>query len=362
MATLIVSYAGPAHAVIDPSACKISNLPTPAFWAQHHNDFGGSVASFIQYQVTNGSGTFAGMAYTQEAAGPIIRIIRYSGGKVTVLDTINYINVGTFTPVDSSVRVVGIDPWGNVVARVQIPGPSAYKYAAYRYSPSGQRTKLQDSPTWFSFEPVGVTNTGTVFGTARTGMANQGNDRVVSWTGPGRGSVHVLTGLANVAEAVDAKGDVYYRAGGGDAYVRRASGQVNRVAGVSGNPVYTSFFSAASTSSGYGMSSSGDNVLLGTRWDGAAAKAGDLVDGHRVSNFVWITAVGKNDDVVGQFPGSSVPDTGPRVLVRSTGKAYRLPAQLGSKFDAEPRPAVNGYGQVVYTGSDALAHVLTCPS
>lgn len=350
-----------AAAVIETSACTIRNMPTPAFWSKRDTYPVPLYKPWMQYQVTNGRGTFAGMAYDDESGNPQMRVIRYSRGVVTVLDDFHY--TSSWQPVDWSIRVVGIDPWGNVTVTVQVPTTAQEdaKTVVYRYSASGQRTQLQDSPLWKSFEAVGVASSGTVFGTARYGAQYAGTERLVMWTGPGHGTVTVLTGAGYRAGAVDSGGDVYYsQANYASAFVRKPSGQVNQLIGMGGTTAAN--FKGASSTAGFGLSYT-DNQGFGTRWDGANAQAGERVDGHKVSYFVWISAVGASGDVVGDFPGNVWPDRGTRVLVRNTGKAYRMPEQFHTRNDeAEPRPAINAWGQVVYTGADGLAHVLSCPS
>jgi hypothetical protein len=351
----LVASAAPAAAVIEPTACKISAPVSPAFHDPDTMPFVGD-PDFVQYQATDGHGTYAGIAKTVSMRGPTFRVIRYSSGHITVLDTLVYLGV-SFQPIDGSVKVVGIDGFGNVIVRVQRPGTWLGSYLGYRYDRAGHRSLLQDSPLWTSFSPVGVTPTGVVAGFAQ--YRGAAGNRIVEWTGAGRGTIHLLSAyLPDEAQALDRRGDIFY----GNT-VRLNNGQTVKLTTL-GNLTYLNLqVHAASTNAGFGTSQYG-NGSLGVRWIIPSVVSGSgtvQISPTRVGYLVWINAAGAGGDVVGDYPGNSSSDSGTRVLVTRTGKAYRLPPQFKPKYNTEPSVVIDDYGQVMYTGTDALPHLLSCP-
>lgn len=356
--------APPAAAVLPTSACTISGPLTARFastgWGDPINP------SFVQFQVNSGGGTYAGVfqqsSWSAAAGyGWWLRLFYYSGGRVTFLDRFNEMNVSV-APIDGTMEAVGFDAQGDVVARVQKAGTNQeYMHSnGWRYDLQGHKWMLQDSPQWTSVDPVGVMANGTIVGSVRYG-SGYGIDQVVEWTGTGRGTVHLMTPLGYQALGVDRQGDIFYRDNNGNTYARQPSGIINRLQNFdTGQWPGSGYVQATSTSSAFGYAQN-VNTVLGVRWDVRAGLSGPLLP-HTVGYLVWVDSAGLANDVVGEYPGNTAPDSGTRVLVRSTGKAYRLPPQFHPTWGTEPHTVVNRYGQVVYTGTDGLPHLFSCPA
>jgi hypothetical protein len=351
-----------AVAVIEPSACSISGALTARFASTAWGD--SLVPSFVQFQVSNGSATYAGVAQTRTGGQDRIQLIVSRGGRTTFLDT--YVeSPGSFEPVDGSMRAVGFDSHGGVVAAIQRPGTS-YDYLhtnGWRYDLTGRKWLLQDSPLWTSVQPIGVAASGMVVGNVRRGKVGWGTSQVAVWTGTGRGTVRVLTSPGTTAIAVDQRGDIfYYDNAHGHAYVLQPGGVRNEL--VSFRPVDGDMnvdAQAASVASGFGVAGTMTNNQLAARWNVPVGSSAPIA-AQRLGYLVWIDSVGFGNDIVGEYPGNPWPNRGSRVLVRSSGKAYRLPVQFREPYGDEPHTVLNRYGQVVYTGTDGLPHLMTCPA
>ena len=347
-----------ASAVISSSACQISGPLTPPVPAR---TVGGSgFPRFIQFQVNNGYATYAGVAQTSPPGSDDLRLVYWHNNQLTFLDTWTETNADT-EPIDGTMEAVGFDAQGLVVARVQKFGTStAYLHSnGWRYDSHGHKWLLQDSPLWTSVEPIAVTGAGVIVGNARYGSSGWGTNQIVEWTGSGRGTVHLLTAKGFTAQAVDQQGDIYYTDdSNGNGYVLRPGGEIDSLLNYQGD-AFGSYADGGSVASGFGTAQAG-NQRIGARWDVPAGPATALAP-HTVGYLVWVDSVGLGGDVVGEYPGNAWPDRGVRVLVRSTGKAYRLPPQFDPPYDKEPHTTTNRFGQVVYTATDGLPHQITCP-
>ncbi len=354
---------GPASAVLPSTACKISGpmawrFPAPA---DPHAE-PGEIRAFVQYQATNGGGTYAGVAVTW---GPAVtfRVIRYSAGRVTVLATFTYTTQVNLY--DDSVKVVGIDGQGYIIVRVQAAGSDAsqQRYVGYRFDGAGHRWQLQASPLWTSYAPVGVTWQGVVVGWARYGRAlHPPNVQTIKWTGTGQGHVQLIGPRSEVSPvATNRRGDILY-----SDEVVLTDGRTFSLGMLPGSYNFGWGAMKLTNDAAYGIVTPHGDDPFGVGWSYPSvptAADGTRLAGRPVSYLVWLDAVGTYDDVVGEFPGNHDPDSGVRVLVTRTGKAYRLPPQFnqGRNFPPEPATVIDDYGRVVYTGTDGLPHMMSCP-
>ena len=356
-AVLVGLPAVPAQAVLPTSACTVSGPLTARF----ASDFWGQPSffpPFVQFQVSAGGGTYAGVFQDNHVGPNSIHLLYYSGGRVTFLDS--YRESGAFEAIDGSMEAVGFDALGDVVARIQRGQLGGYN--GWRYDLRGNKWMLQDSPLWNSVEPIGVSSNGTIVGNAY--YRSTGQSQIVSWTGAGRGVVHLLSPIGYRATAVDQRGDIFYnQPNGAVTYVRQPTGRVNLLEDFGANPSWPiSVVSHADYASAFGDTSGPYYSAVAGRWDVVAGSSAPIYP-HKIGYLVHVDAVGLGGDVVGEYPGNTSIDRGTRVLVRSTGKAYRLPPQfLTSSWYTEPHTVVNRYGQVVYTGMDGLPHLFSCPA
>lgn len=367
--SLLAVTASPAEAVLPASACTVSGPLTPRFASTM---WGGPILpSYVQFQAGSGGGSYAGVAQLETpgtaAQGYLpqdrLRLFYYSAGRVTFLDSFSENNTSV-DPIDGSMEAVGLDAQGLVVARVQKPGTWAdnLRTNGWRYDLLGHKWLLQDSPQWTSTAPVGVSGNGTIVGTVQYGLNASARHQVVTWTGTGRGVLHLVTPLGYSADAVDQRGDIFYRDDAtGTEYVRQPSGVTNTLLDYS-SPADTYGVTVTSSSVGSGFgSATAASVGLGARWD-VVSGSGAPISPHRLGWMVYVETAGLSGDVVGGYPGSTWPNHGTRILMRSTGKAYRMPPQFYPLDQSEPHTVINRYGQVVYTGTDGLPHLFSCPA
>ena len=358
-----VVLAAPAPALLPPSACTISGplaprFPTPVDPAYPPN----KIPNFVQYQATNGSGTYAGVAVTW-GTQMTFRVIRFATGRVSVLATFHFpaASVAVF---DDAIKVVGIDGMGNVIVRVQAAGSTTaqQRYVGYRFDSAGRGSLLQDSPAWNSFAPVGVSWQGVVVGWARySSKLSAANIQTVEWTGSGRGQVHLIdTQSSQSPVATNRRGDILY-----PDELRLTDGR-SFIFGWLPRSYHFGVGATKLTSGGvYGIASLTGDDAYGVKWPYPypTMDFGSLRPPRLISYLVWINAVSTYGDVVGEFPGNAFPDDGVRVLVTRTGKTYRLPTQFKLPYGTGPEPAtvIDDYGRVVYTGTDGLPHLFSCP-
>lgn len=329
------------------------------------------VPSFVQFQVSAGGATYAGMAQLETpgtaAQGYVpqdrLRLFYYSSGRVTFLDSFSENNTSV-DPIDGSMEAVGFDAQGLVIARVQKPGTWAdnLRTNGWRYDLYGHKWLLQDSPAWTSTAPIGVSGNGTIVGTAQYGINASARHQVVTWTGPGRGSLHLITPLGYSALAVDQRGDIFYQNDSSYVtYVRQPNGLTSTLLNFE-SPATTYGAQVNTTSAGSAFGAGANyGSGLGARWDVVPGSSAPISP-RRLGWMVYIENAGLSGDVVGGYPGSTWPDHGTRILMRSTGKAYRMPPQFYPLDQSEPHTVINRYGQVVYTGTDGLPHLFSCPA
>ena len=357
--------ASPASAVLPTSACTITGPLTPRYPADYWGQQAGADAPFVQFQVSAGGATYAGVFQStyndsRNMFHTHVQLFYYSAGHVTFLDTLSEDNVIYQEP-DGSMEAVGFDAQGDVVARIQHGNPGTY--LGWRYDLHGHKWMLQSSPLWTSVEPIGVAGDGTIIGNV---SYRGGGSQIVSWTGEAQGVVHLLTPIGYQASSVDQRGDVFYSGGptGSFGYVRQPNGTTNMLTFYLNGRYYQASEAPdrASVASGYGIADATSNGLnqVAGRWDVPAGVSGQIV-AHRIGYMVYVDSVGLSNDVVGEYPSNLLPNTGTRVFITHTGKAYRMPPQFLTNGN-EPHTVINRYGQVVYTATDGLPHMIYCPA
>lgn len=181
------------------------------------NDF----PSLVHLQATDGHGTYAGVRYDAGVDGGFTLLRREPTGQVRELAHFRYLGVPyRFT---DAVQVVGFDPSGGIIRSIQRTNPGTERtFIGVRFETSGRRVHRQLSPAWKSVQPVGISDTGVVLGTAV--RAADLRRQVVSWSGAGKGTVSVLTLPGRAGTAITGTVD-WFEFDAHDSYVHSLTGQ-----------------------------------------------------------------------------------------------------------------------------------------
>lgn len=314
--------------------------------------------AFVNLTATDGRGTYAGVSFTDTDVGFSYTVVRRAPtGAVTVLGRFLYFNTVVNHP--QAVRVVGIDPWGGVVARVQRTNPGhEAENVGIRYDAAGVRHDLTTAAGWLSVDPVAVADSGSVVGTV-TGTDLE--KRVVIWRGPGSGVMTRLSLPGRYATGFAPNADWYDdgQHAGVAAVHPHGNAPTRLLATASGDVGPTVTVGGTSSDSGLGIDYSGTAAHL-VRWTPGAGPSTAAVVPTTLTPMQGVTAVGRYGDVVGELAQQNIYHHGVRVLRTRTGKVYPIPAEYQSSSQPAMPEVVDTIGKVVYTGSARLPLVLEC--